>query len=931
MKSFVPIYCICILFWSFSSLQASSGLQVKDLRCEYLVEPLGVDKTHPRFSWIIAGDRRNILQSAYQVVVVQNDSSSNHIVWDSGKVGSSQSWNIPYSGQSLTSQVSYYWKVKVWDQNEDESDWSSFQLFHTGYLNQDKMRAEWIMSPDQKNRSPLFRNTFKVEKTIKSAYVYATAIGLYELYVNGQKADDRIFEPAVTQFTERVLYSVYDVTRLLQYSENALGIWMGEGSSAFTDPPESRFANINMKPSPFPEPMIRLELKINYEDGSADTFSTNDSWKCSTSPITFNNFYGGENFDARLIQHGWASAGFDDTHWRNVIPGHYDGKISAQLLPPVLEGDIYFPVSSVKRDDYTMDFDFGTTIGGYWEIELEGKEGDSVTIRGTEKCGGDSCQKPLTQDVELFWGDNHTQRFYQRDCYSKFILNGIGTETYKPRFFYQGFRYLQVYLSNPEIKIKSIKIIETGNSLERDGEFISSDPYLNRLHHVNAQTFKNNFIQGIPLSNPNSEKYGWTGDVHLFSMAADYNFYLPAFWTKWMQDFTDAQRWAGETGIIPVVVPELRKREASNDLSWVAAYPLIIWQMYQLFGDRQIVQEHYPFIKKWYKFIFGTAHQNIIGGIYGDHLIPDINGQESFSTPGMLRLINTAYWYHVTCLVEKMALLLEKTEEARLLNTNSKRIHAAFNGQFYNEELGIYLENSSPDGYFYELTSNLLPLQMDLASPDQRQRISCFLKERFRLHDYRIFTGILGTKALVDFFQEEDPAFLFRIIQARDFPGWGYLLDSLDASTLNQQWNGKGDFNHSMFGSIDTYFFRSILGIQFDSTAVNRQVIISPFLPDSLDFAEGKTQTIFGTVSSSWAKTTEGINYSINIPANAEGLFQFNSLSDNYELFIDDKLIVKNDDIIEKPVWMKNFMPYPDRKQIVLGSGTYQIKVITKK
>lgn len=932
MKRIGKYFFVFFLLCSSSPLHAGSGLQIEDLRCEYLSNPLGIDKEYPRFSWIITTPERNITQSAYQIIVIREDSLSHHTVWDSGKVISPESWSIHYSGQPLTSQTTYYWKIKVWDQNGSESAWSSFQLFHTGFLDQNNFNAHWIISPDRKDRSPLFRKSFNLTKPLKSAYAYVTAIGLYELYINGIKVDDRVFEPAVTQFTERVLYSVHDITESLYQSVNTLGVWMGEGSSAFTDPPGNRFANINMGPSVFPGPMLCLEVKLTYADGSSETISTNNSWKYSPSPITFTNYYGGEDYDARSEQNGWASAWFDDSHWKNVIPGYYDGTVSAQLLPPVREKSVHFPVSSVKRSDHILDFDFGTTIGGYWEIEVEGKEGDFVVIRGTEKCGGDSCQRPLTQKTNLYWEDNHTQRYYSRDCYSKFTLSGKGTETYKPRFFYHGFRYLQVHLSNPEIQIKNIKIIETGNSIEEHGVFTSADPYLNRLHRIIQQTFKNNFIQGIPLSNPNSEKYGWTGDVHLFSEAANYNYYLPAFWTKWMQDFSDAQKWAGKTGIIPVTVPELRKRQARNDVSWVAAYPIIVWQMYRLYDDKQIIRTHYPFLKKWHQFVAGTTKENIASGMYGDHLIPGMNGQTNFSTPEMMRLINTAYWFRVNRLLEEMALSVDEKEDAKQFEADSENIFEAFNHQFYNEERQIYLENLSPDGFAYELTSNLIPLQMELIPPDRKETTVSFIKEKLQSNDYRIFTGILGTKAIVDFFQEEDPGFLYKIIQNRDYPGWGYLLDSLNASTLNQQWNGKGDFNHAMLGSIDSYFFRSILGIQLDSATNNRQITISPFLPDNLDYARGKTYSVFGTVSSYWKKSNEGVNYIIGIPANSEGIFRFKVSSNHYKVYVDDLLLIKDSQlIIASPEWLKSFGLASDDKYLIFGSGSYHIKIIHSK
>ncbi|MBE0653163.1 MAG: family 78 glycoside hydrolase catalytic domain, partial [Bacteroidales bacterium] len=586
MRIFLII--ICTLF-CISCTNHKGKLLPTELRCEYLEGPMGIDTGEPRFSWILESESMDVIQTTYEIMVSKEDDGFNHksIVWSSGRIISGESVNIPYQGMPLQSQSNYFWKVRIWDKQSGESRWSRVSAFHTGFLGPDTFHGKWINAPDSSLRSPLMRKIFPVQKEVNSAHVYAAAIGLYELYINGSKVDDRLFEPATSQFTERLLYSVYDVTNLLTPGENVIGIWMGEGQAAFRPAPDGRFSNINMNVSPFSRPMMLLDLRVIYDDGSEEIIGTDESWKCASSPITFNNYFGGEDYDARLELPGWSSNEFDEGNWMNVSEGEYHGKLSARLIPDVTEGKTYEPVTILQRDSHTWDYDFGTTIGGYWEITVEGKAGAEVIVRGTEKCGSSSHQKPLTEENQLNWENNHTGKFFYRDCYSKYILKGEGAEVYKPRFFYQGHRYLQVKISNPEdVKVLKVRNIEVGNALSQSGSFECSDEYLNILHRIVVQTFKNNFIQGVPLSNPNSEKYGWTGDVHLFAEAAGYSFDLPAFWTKWMQDFPDAQKWAGMDGLIPVTVPELRKRSSLvSDVSWLAVYPFILMQMNRNYMD----------------------------------------------------------------------------------------------------------------------------------------------------------------------------------------------------------------------------------------------------------------------------------------------------------------------------------------------------------
>ncbi|MFN2351360.1 MAG: family 78 glycoside hydrolase catalytic domain [Kiritimatiellia bacterium] len=882
------------------------------------------------------------MQSAYRIMVSRDDEwfGSGSIVWDTRKMRSSVSIQHAYEGVQLDSQTTYYWRVKLWDESGCVSKWSDPQFFHTGFLGDDGFQAGWIGATCAGVRSPLFRKTFEVDKPVRSAFVYAASIGLNELYMNGEKVGDHLFEPAASQYTERLLYTVYDVSEQVNQGINAIGVWMGEGMVAFTEPMMGRFAKpkFTIDPPVFSRPKLLFEMRINYMDGSHDLVASNGSWRWSGSAILYNNFYGGEDYDARLEQAGWSTPLFDDSHWENVSAFDYSGRLSACLIQPVKELTVYDPVTVLRRDDHTYEYDFGVTIGGYWEIEVEGQAGASVMVRGTEKCGGNVYQKPLTDENHLYWDARHSSAgvYFYRDCYSLYTLKGEGTERYKPRFFYQGFRYLQVRVSDPEqVRIRAVRIIETNNAIEQHGTFNSSDEYLNRIHTMVAQTFRNNFIQGIPLSNPHSEKFGWTGDVHLFSEAADYTYDMAAFWTKWVNDFPDAQQWAGESGLVPVVVPYMLLKDTHklmvNDVSWVSVYPHLVWQMYMHHLDTALIRKHYEPIKKYHEFVLSSTQRYIATGRWGDHMMPhsslDIQGRGGARAPEIIRLINTAYLYRVTATMERMAEILHKEHDQAWFRKIAGKIFEAFNLAFFNKEKGFYMESPGPEGYLSELTANLVALQMGLVPDELRGSVVSFVKKQFRSNDYRALTGILGTWAFIDVLRDEDKEFLHRIVMNREYPGWGYFLEKLQATTLNQRWTGRGDYNHCMLGGINAFFYRDLLGIRIDVASSEGEIVIHPFIPEGLTEASGRLHTAYGEVASGWTSEGNGVIYKLGIPANTRGVFVYPDLKNNGRLYIDDLLVVEGNRVTGSlPGWIKSVDAEKDNK-LVLGSGDYTIFV----
>jgi alpha-L-rhamnosidase len=385
-----------------------------------------------------------------------------------------------------------------------------------------------------------------------------------------------------------------------------------------------------------------------------------------------------------------------------------------------------------------------------------------------------------------------------------------------------------------------------------------------------VQTFRNNLLHGIPLSNTNSEKYGWTGDVHLFSEAASYSFETASFWTKWLNDFPDNQKWNGNDGKISVVVPELRdKKVFINDVSWLAVYPRLLEEMLKSNHDKQIVKKHFPSLKKWYDYVYNHTDDGIASGVWGDHKIPGENKESLGATRSMARLINTSYLYKVSMIMAELAQAIDEDSSNYLLK--AEKIKTIFHKKFYLLENGYFMENTSPEYFNYELAANLIALQCGIVADSLTGRISEFVQSQITNNNYRVPTGILGTKAFIDWFQKKDVDMLYKIIKQKDFPGYIYMLE-LGATTLNQEWTGAGDYNHCMLGCVNEFFYNNLLGIQPDIE--NRKIVIEPFIPDDLSFANGGIQTIYGEVSVNWKKEDEKLILNAEIPANTNAVFK---------------------------------------------------------
>ncbi len=868
MKTFVrslTAVAVFLLIFIFTESCSTSGdrVRVEDMRCEYLSNPPGVDVSHPRFSWILTGSRRGLSQTAYRIVVT-GTSAQKEKVWDSGKVFSGRSVNISYRGKPLVSGEKYIWTVDVWDDKGHKATPAKTAWFQTGLLNRSDWKAKWITAGDTAVSAPLLRKEFTVDKKIRFAWVYVTGLGQYELYLNGEKTGDHVLDPARTDFRKRVLYATYDVTDRLKRGKNALGIILGNGTYRVVSV-KGRYGWSGHKPRTL-TPRALMQLNIIYADGSRDLIVTDGSWKSSSGPITFNHVYGGEDYDARLEQPGWATPGFDDSGWGGVRQAGDPGVIlKSQLMPPIKVVQTIEPVAVTYPEPGVVLFDLGQNFAGWWRIRVKGDPGVTVRVRGAETLNDSLFPEPLRP------GDRLSTKFaYHARVWTDYTLKGKSMEVYEPRFFYTGFRFAEVRTEHPE-RIDSLylegRVVHS--ALEPAGTFASSDSLLNRIWRAARWSQKSN-QHGVPTDCPHREKGGYNGDGEIIAETSIHDFRMASFYTKWLNDMRDSQY---DNGRIPNTSPTLIGGNGGG-IAWGSAYVLIPWWMYRYYADTTILATHYVTMKKYLAYLHHLAKSdanpseafiiNAFGG-YWDSL-------GEWCAPGQSDgpnhpVVNTAYYFLDAWTFSKIAGVLGHKRDAVRYLALADSVKGAFIHTFFNPETRLFGTDS-----LYQ-TYQVLALALNLVPEAYREQTIQDLADDIMItHNGHLNTGIIGTKYLWPVLAHAGRNDIARDIIAQiTFPGYGYWL-SRGATTLWEEWDGKDSHNHQMFGTVSEFLYKYLAGIRSPmdggTTDGYAHIHIQPFLPADLSFVKASVETVHGTVLSEWHQTPHQAVFHVKIPAN---------------------------------------------------------------
>lgn len=848
----------------------SAQVSVKSLLCENQTNPLGLDITAPRLTWVLESTKRNTQQLAYEVRVGTQATTldkSNTLQWSSGKITSEQSVYIPYAGKPLESGKKYYWQVRVWDNLGNASAWSSVAFWQMGMLKSSDWKAQWIevgYKGDTVNSpSPLLRKTFAVKKKIQSATAYITSRGMYEAHINGQRVGDAYLTPGWTAYKKRLQYQVYDVTNLVKSGNNAVGVTLGSG---WFRTPLAWSGNMNLYGK---QTALLFHMDITYTDGSSESIISDGTWKSATGAIRFSELYDGEIYDAREEKIGWTTPQYDDKNWSNtVVKDHPKDILVATYNEPIRKKETFKPLSIFKTPAGEQVIDFGQNLVGWVQIKVKGKAGDKIKISHAE-----------VLDKK---GNFYTENMRAAKTQNTFILSGRAPaerggveETFEPHFTFQGFRYIKVEGFPGEITADNFTAVALYSDMPPTGTFSTSHPLLNQLQHNIQWGQKGNFLD-VPTDCPQrDERLGWTGDAQAFSRTAVFNMQAHNFFAKWLKDVAADQL---PNGSVPHVIPNVLGTGSAGSTGWADVATIIPWNMYLAYGDKRILEDQYPSMKAWVKYMQDSSANHLWnrGFHFGDWLFYSIgDDRDGKSAITDKYLIAQCFYAHSTQLLINAAQVLGKVEDIATYTDLLKKIKAAF----------IY-EYATPSGRLVSSsqTAYVLALNFDMLPEALRAQTAERLVNNIKSYNYHLTTGFLGTPYLchvLNRFGYTDVA--YKLLLQESYPSWLYPV-KMGATTIWERWDGikpdstfqsasMNSFNHYAYGAIGDWMYRVMAGLDTDEKGVGfKRIVIKPHIGGNLTKADASLMTYYGKARSAWQIIGGKLIFDVDIPVNTKAV-----------------------------------------------------------
>ena len=736
------------------------------------------------------------------------------------------------------------WKSRV----ENEKKWKKVQI--VAELNDKKMAA----TPYLPEPAALLRRDFSVSKQVRTARLYATALGSYRLSINGRRVGNFSLTPDFTDYRKRVLYQTYDVTGLLANGKNTIAAILGDGwyGSGLTWEGAHFFSRPNR---------LCAQMEIEYSDGTQESVISDESWKAAQSPILHSEIYSGELYNARLEQADWNKSGFDDSHWQPATLGESPAiTLTSQMTPPVHITGTLQPksVNLVANGAYV--FDMGQNMVGWVTLKATGAAGNRIRLRFAERLNPD--------------GSIYTENLRNADATDTYILRGGGEETYEPYFTFHGFRYVELTGYPGQPTLNSI-VGQVANSLPETptAKLSTSSQLVNEMYSIGLWGQRGNFLS-IPTDCPQrDERLGWMGDAGVFWRTGAYNFDIQSFSHKWMYDVVDAQTPQGAfTNVSPNVLPFEGEGTAGTSAwsegmvgapGWGDAGVIVPYTTWLQYRDRQIIERSWDSMQRWLDFIQKAnpnfLRQKGVGPNFADWLAPDPNTDKD--------LLATAYWTLIANMMSEMADATGREDEARHYADVVANIRSAFQ-QAYIKEDGT-VGTGTQTSYVVALYTKMAPPLLEPALVDN-------LVKDIETKGWHLSTGFLGTPFLLFTLADHGRVDVaYRLLLNETYPSWGYML-SKGATTWWERWNGDtGDpsmnsYNHYAFGSVVAWIYRYVAGIDTSLQDPGfHQIVVHPRLDTRMTQARAEYDSAYGKIVSDWSGKPQGpFELKVTIPAN---------------------------------------------------------------
>jgi len=823
---------------------------VKGLLTENRINPVGIDATGPRFTWQLVSEKRNVLQTAYELKV----SLGKTVVWSTGKVPSDQSVHMPYAGQPLQSGKKYIWQVRVWDNKGNVSPWSDQAFFQTAFLKAADWKAKWI-EPGYKEDpvmrpSPLMRKQFTVSRKVSTATAFITAHGMYEAHINGQRIGDSYLTPGWTAYKYRLQYQVYDVTPLLKSGANAIGIMLGSGwyrgIIGFAN-------NINVYGKDI---ALLCQVDITYTDGTTESLISDETWKSSTGAVRYSDIYNGETIDARLEKAGWMQPDYNDADWSPVkVADHPMHILVATANEPVRKHETFTPVEILTTPKGEKVIDFGQNLVGWVQMKVTGSSGDRIILSHAEAL-----------DKK---GNFYTENLREARALDTYILKGGSEEIFEPHFTWHGFRFLRIEGYPGEIKPENFTAVALYSDMTPTGTFITSNALINQLQHNIQWGQKGNFLD-VPTDCPQrDERLGWTGDAQVFSRTAAFNMNVNSFFSKWLRDVEADQ----VNGVVPYVVPNVLG-SAVNSTGWADVATIAPWNMYLAYGDKKLLEQQYNSMKAYVESVRHIAKNDLwnTGFHFGDWLFyrpfDDNDGRSAVTDK---YLIAQCFYAHSTQLLIKAGELLNKKEDVAFYTLLLHKIKEAFLKEYVTPS--GRLVSGTQTAYVLALNFDMLPVAL-------REQAAARLVENITSYGNHLTTGFLGTPYLCHVLTRFGYTPLaFKLLLQDTYPSWLYPV-KMGATTIWERWDGikpdstfqtptMNSLNHYSYGAIGDWMYRVMAGLDTYEDGVGyRHSRIKPHIGGGFSNVLASLGTYYGTLSNQWKVEKDRILMDIEVPAN---------------------------------------------------------------
>ncbi len=866
-----PLYsaiCVAVLTTAYLTCgMVFAETTVVRPKVNHRVEPIGLESETPVFRWNLEDDVRNTSQKTYRIRVASSPellAGDDADLWDSGTVESSEMVEIEYAGKPLSPSTKYYWTVSVKNNRDETATLEPPATFVTGLCDAADWKAQWIsMTRTDKDPMPIFRKSFALDKTVKEAYMHICGLGHYELRLNGAKVGNSFIDPGWTNYKKTCLYGSYDVTQQLRSGENVFGVMLGNG---MYNVPGGRYVKFT---GTFGPPKLIAQLEIFYEDGSRETVTTDDTWRCALGPIVFSCVYGGEDFDATRIDADWDRPGFDDAKWQNVqtvdSPG---GVLRAQEAPPITVDETLKPEKVWRLENGQYIADFGYNFSGRPRVLLRGKPGSKVTVKTGEL-------------VDRIW-EGHSYTYTLTGSGKNLPLENNGdlpdetVELLLPKFTYFGFQFLRIEgavldsdRTDADKELPTLVSVQadfTTSSAERVGTFHCSNETINEIDKMIERSVRSN-LQSVLTDCPHREKLGWLEVSHLMGPSIMSRFDVQNLYRKICRDTTESQL---ENGLVPDIAPEYTRFNAGffESPEWGSACVQLPYQLFHVYGDKQIVHQQMETMERYVNYLASTRNeQGLVKAGLGDWYdwSPE-KGHAGYSqhTPGELTatamLHNNAislHWMRYFNDIENDHKNSKNMTLARQVTDDYLKAYAhPDDGTFATGSQAAQAISLACFGLFYE------EYYLDAG----KQLIKSLEKT-----NHRPTVGEVAFPYLLNALEgvgRND--IIWDIITSTEKPGYGYMLKHCGMKTLSETWDGPGSsMNHCMFGHAQEWFMESIAGITVDYTFF-KIIALNPKPVGDLTSAEGTWNSPYGKIVSSWKIKGNRIKYHFEIPIGCE-------------------------------------------------------------